>query len=114
MEWILVLIGFLSGMLLSAKIIEKIDKKADEKSEEEFRLYKSMRAKQFMSELDEMNAKPYEFWSDKAETDFNTRSKKSLFSPHETERILKDEDWYVTNPKTKNPIDFMKERDKDD
>ena len=91
-------------MLLSAKIIEKIDKKADEKSEEEFRLYKSMRAKQFMSELDEMNAKPYEFWSEKAQEDM--KNKPEIFSPNEQR--------YVTNPNTINPIDFMKERDKDE
>ena len=117
MNFSLLLTVFLIGMLIGVLIMNRIDsqhEKEMKKIEDDFNEWKRMRAVQLMSELDEMNAKPYEYWRDKAETDFNTSPKKSLFSPHETERILKSEDWYVTNPKTKKPIDFMKERDKDE
>ena len=93
------LIGMLIGVLMIGRIYSQHEKEM-KKKEDDFNEWKRMRAKQFMAELDEMNSKPYEYWRDRAEEDMKVKTK--IFNP------------YVTNPKTKNPIDFMKERDKDE
>ena len=103
MNFSLLLTVFLIGMLIGVLMIERIysqHEKEMKKIEDDFNEWKRMRAKQFMAELDEMNSKPYEYWSEKARE--NMKDKPKIFSP------------YVTNPKTKNPIDFMKERDIDE
>ena len=90
-------------MLIGVLIMIRIDSQREKemkKIEDDFNEWKRMKAVQLMSELDEMNSKPYEYWSEKAREDMKDKPK--IFSP------------YVTNPNTINPIDFMKERDKDE
>ena len=115
MNFSLLLTGFLIGMLIGVLIMIRIDSQQEKemkKIEDDFNEWKRMRAVQLMSELDEMNSKPYEYWSEKAREDMKDKPK--IFSPYENQKLLSNEQRYVTNPKTKNPIDFMKERDKDD
>ena len=107
MNFSLLLTVFLIGMLIGVLIMIRIDSQREKemkKIEDDFNEWKRMRAVQLMSELDEMNSKTYEYWSAKAQEDM--KDKPEIFSPNEQR--------YVTNPKTKNPIDFMKERDKDE
>ena len=103
MNFSLLLTVFLIGMLIGVLIMIRIDSQREKemkKIEDDFNEWKRMRAVQLMSELDEMNSKTYEYWSAKAQEDMKDKPK--IFSP------------YVTNQKTINPIDFMKERDKDE
>ena len=115
MNFSLLLTGFLIGMLIGVLIMIRIDsqhEKEMKKIEDDFNEWKRMRAKQFMAELDEMNSKPYEYWRDRAEEDMKVKTK--IFNPYENQKLLSNEHRYVTNPKTRNPIDFMKERDKNE
>lgn len=102
-------------MLIGVLIMNRIDsqhEKEMKKIEDDFNEWKRMRAVQFMAELDEMNSKPYEYWSDRANEYMKVKQKN--FSPYENQKLLSNEHRYVTNPKTRKPIDFMKERDNDE
>ena len=115
MNFSLLLTVFLIGMLIGVLIMIRIDSQREKemkKIEDDFNEWKRMRAVQLMSELDEMNSKTYEYWSAKAQEDMKDKPK--IFSPYENQKLLSNEQRYVTNQKTINPIDFMKERDKDE
>lgn len=114
MEYLLLIAGFLLGMLIGVLIMERMYNKHSkemEKIDVDFEDWKVQRHKQFIAELDEMNSKSHEYWRDEAMKDLKRSkyvsnpntidprefinkdgSKMNIYSPAETDKILRG-DW---------------------
>lgn len=111
-EYLLLIAGFLLGMLIGVLIMNRIyDKHSKEmqKVEVDFEDWKVQMHKQFVAELDEMNSRSHEYWRDEAMKDskrikdatnpntidltkvMDEIKKKRVFSPAETDKILRGE-----------------------